>query len=130
MRSVLVSCCISSISSFFNIPQHVLRASDPWRATGMFQDDKAVDLGSLLGMPPTITAKLLRLFTENEKGTLENTWCRHRSHEHINLLISYILVLGLKTDSFEMEPCDLAVELKMTISQNFTFWNWVPSLKL
>ncbi|KAJ7552742.1 hypothetical protein O6H91_06G068500 [Diphasiastrum complanatum] len=104
--------------SFFNIPQHVLaRASDPWGATGMFQDAKAVDLGSLLGMPPTITAKLLKLFTENGKSTSENTFRRHRSHEHINLLISYILVLGLKIDSFEMDPYDLAVELKMTISQ-------------
>lgn len=67
-----------------------------------------VDVEGALRIPSPVASKFFKTFTQGSSGP---------SKEQRNLLISYILILGLTVDGFLADPYDLGVELKMTVNQ-------------
>ena len=84
---------------------------EPLGSHGDRGTSKAIDLTSYANIPDTVAAKLIKLFTD-----VNGNEPRVQTTEKKNLLISYILVLGLMIDDYRADPYDLAVELRMSIS--------------
>ena len=99
--------------AFYNLPRHVIKSIvDPLGSHGDRGTSKAIDLTSYAKIPDTVAAKLIKLFTD-----VNDNEPRVQTTEKKNLLISYILVLGLMIDDYRADPYDLAVELRMSISE-------------
>ncbi|KAL2609648.1 hypothetical protein R1flu_028221 [Riccia fluitans] len=97
--------------AFHGAGHHMIKkAADPWGGGG------GSNLTVELGIPGPIVTKFLNIFTT--KGTQPGSQGgAKRNKEHVELQISYVLVLGLMADDYQADPYDLASELKMTVSQ-------------
>lgn len=116
-RGVIILSYMRHLLAFYNLPRHVIRSIvDPVGSHGDRKSSKAIDLRSYANIPNAVVAKILKLFTTVNQGAASESEARIQTAEKRNLLISYILVLGLMIDNFRADPYDLAVELKMSIS--------------
>ncbi|BBN19201.1 DNA-directed RNA polymerase I subunit RPA49 [Marchantia polymorpha subsp. ruderalis] len=102
---------IQHLLAFNNAGHSMIRkAADPWGSGG------SVDLTEALGIPGPIVTKFLSIFTSKGSGAGPQGGAK-RNKEHVELTISYVLILGLMADDYQADPFDLASELKMTVSE-------------
>ncbi|KAH9536462.1 hypothetical protein CY35_16G000700 [Sphagnum magellanicum] len=105
--------------AFNNASASLIRkaAADPLGNPGLSGHGKPVDLADELSIPGVVVARFLKQFTSETFSTDDRFGGRQRGKDHRDLLVSYVLVLGLAVDDFQTDPFDLAVELKMTLSE-------------
>eukprot|EP00250_Pteridium_aquilinum_P015668 c22690_g1_i1 orf=156-1583(+) len=115
IRGVVILSYITHLLAFYNLPRRVIQSIvDPMGSHGDLQSSNAIDLRSYANIPNAVVAKSLKLFTTNQ-GTASESEARTQTAEKRDLLISYILLLGLMIDNFRADPYDLAVEMKKSI---------------
>lgn len=104
--------------TFRNAPNSLLKGpGNPLSNPGRSSDSKIVNLSQELDIPGEVLATFLSRFTAENTLNGQKSGGRHRDKEHIELQISYVLVLGLFVDDFQADPYDLAIELKMAIGE-------------
>lgn len=114
-RAVIMS-YIRHLLAFYNLPRPLIKSIvDPVGYRGDYNSSKAIDLRSHSNIPNAVAVKILKLFTTIDRTRDEEV--RIQTVDNRNLLISYILLLGLMLDNYKADPFDLALELKMTISK-------------
>jgi hypothetical protein len=99
--------------TFNNASASLIRkaAVDPLGNPGLSGHGKPVDLADELSIPGVVVARFLKQFTSETFSTDDRFGGRQRGKDHRDLLVSYVLLLGLAVDDFQTDPFDLAVEL-------------------
>ncbi|CAM6126401.1 unnamed protein product [Calypogeia fissa] len=114
-RRAVILLYIKHLLVFHSAPHSVIKkAADPWSVS---TTSNTVNLTESLGIPGPLVAKFLEIFTTKGIGSAKASRGCQRNKEHVELTISYVLVLGLIMDDFHADPHDLATELKMTVSE-------------
>ncbi|KAI5068500.1 hypothetical protein GOP47_0016845 [Adiantum capillus-veneris] len=112
-RGVMILSYMRHLLAFYNLPKHAIHSIvDPMGSHGNLESSNAIDLRSYAHIPDAVVAKILKRFTTVHRDKASRT----QSAEKRDLLISYIIVLGLMVDNFHADPYDLAVEMKKSIS--------------
>eukprot|EP00249_Psilotum_nudum_P011723 c23346_g1_i1 orf=74-1456(+) len=118
MRAIILS-YIRHLLAFYHLPRHCIKhIVDPVSFHEEIDNSKAIDLRAHLNIPHAVAVKILKCFTSSCRDVMSgNMEVRTQTADNRNLLISYILVLGLMIDGFQVDPYDLAVELKVAVSK-------------
>ncbi|MCO5557759.1 hypothetical protein L7F22_011330 [Adiantum nelumboides] len=113
-RGVMILSYMRHLLAFYHLPSKAINSIvDPMGSPGNLESSNAIDLRSYANMPHAVVAKMLKRFTtvhQRDKAS------RTQSSEKRDLLISYVIILGLIVDNFCADPYDLAVEMKKSIS--------------
>ena len=101
--------------AFKSAPSAVLRAGS--------SADTFHDPSQELGIPGPILSSFLERFTGESGGPSNKPRGRIKGKEHQELITNYALVVALAVDDYQTDPYDMAVELKMGISQIRPYYN-------
>ncbi|KAH7278984.1 hypothetical protein KP509_38G068000 [Ceratopteris richardii] len=117
-KGIVILSYLKHLLAFYRLPRHLINSIvDPMGSQAKLSGSNSIDLTRYANIPDAVAGKILKLFTTVSEDMTSESEARTQTDEKRDLLINYILVLGLMVDNYRADPYDLGVELKKTISQ-------------